>query len=240
MKFLLLNLFFFSLALKAAPVPSKFRYELHLGKGWSNYTEERDSVIIADRDINQESYFGEFQTTYWAIPKYIDFNLGLRQLGFNATSDGTEEEIYTLQNVWLNLGFHFPLFYDYLWIKIVGEGFYANMNSQDGFGFRNLNGGSIYPGVEYFPKGTDKYFSISPYIRVPVISGSNVWREYSYGLKFKLPIVRGRPQFPLYAYQKAIVIRLVYSKFEIAIRKAGYLPVDASHAWTGLSVGYEW
>lgn len=240
MKWFLIISTFISFSALCAPVPTKFRYELHLGKAWSNYIEERDSVVIQDRDVNQESFFGEFQTTYWAIPKYIDFNLGARQLGFNANSDGTENEIYSLQNAWLNLGLHFPLFYDYLWFKIVGEGFYANMNSEDGFGFRNLTGGTLYPGLEYFPHGTDMFFSASPYIRVPLVTGDNVWREFSYGLKLKFPVVRGKPKFPIYAYQKAFIIRIVYSKIEIDIRKAGYLPVDSSHSWTGLSIGYEW
>jgi hypothetical protein len=114
------------------------------------------------------------------------------------------------------------------------------MNTEDSFGFSNLTGTTLYPGLEYFPHGTDMFFSASPYIRVPLVSSTNSWKEYTYGLKLKFPVVRGRPKFPLYAYQKAFIIRIVYSRVELAIREEGFLPVDAEHSWTGISLGYEW
>jgi hypothetical protein len=234
-----LFLIFLSLPCWSAPVPTRFRYEVHLGKAWSNYTEKRFSVLVEDRDIDQSSYMGEFQGTYWAVPRYLDFNLGTRQIGFAPETDNPDEA-YSLNHSWANIGLHLPLFSDFLWFKLVGEGFYANMSSQDGFGFTGLTGGTIYPGLEYFPKGSDLFFSASPFIKVPLASGDNVWREYTYGLKLRFPVVRGQARFPLYAYQKALVIRIIYSKLEMNIRKPGYLPVDAGNTWTGLTLGFEW
>lgn len=239
MKILMIILVIHTFKIWGAPIPTRFRYEFNYGKSSSNYIEIRDSVLIKNRNIRQESNFGDLQITYWAKPKMFDFNFGSRMMGFSAKSDGAENEIYTLNYTWLNAGFHFPILYDFLWGKIVAEAFYADMNSQDGFGFRNLTGGSIYPAVEYFSHGTDMFFSASPFLRLPLLTGDNVWREFAYGIKLKFPVVRGKRRFPLYAYQTAFVIRLMYSKLELAIRKSGYLPVDAIHSWSGLSVGFE-
>jgi hypothetical protein len=229
----------------SAPIPSKWRYEVHVGKANSKYEESRESVIDPGMSVKQTSYAAEIAATYWIIPKYIDFKLGARYLGISPEEPKEPQEQYQYTHAWSNLGLSVPIFGDFISLKIIGEIFYSNLagGEKNQYGFKNITGAYAYPSIEFFPYGTEKYFSLSPFLRLPVGVGSDtLWQETAYGLNLRFPISYGggRNRFPFYAYQKAIVIRLLYSSLKLNIEETGFLTTEIEHSYTLLTLGFEW
>lgn len=224
----------------SAPIPTRFRWEANIGKAWSKFSETRNSVIAPDKKIDQESYFTDFKGTYIIIPKYFDINAGATYIGLAHQSPANPKDQFVYQYFFANAGLNIP-FSDFFWLRLVAETFYSTMITPNGtFGFRNLGGSQFYPTFEYFPFETEFFTSISPFIKFPIVSTGTVWKEWVYGLKFRFPVVRGEPKFPLFAYQQAFVVRFSYNKLELNITQPGFLPYEAEHSWFGVSIGYEW
>jgi hypothetical protein len=234
-----LSLFIFICSVQAAKLPPKWRFEYNYGLAKSKYKEFQDTIIFTPKNIEQQSDYHQFVFQYYLLPPWIDLSLGLNTTGTSTKSPKEKADQFQYFTAYVNLGFVIPIS-DFWNIKIVAEHFFTTMIVQgDKFGFRNLTGNQIYPEVEWLPFGSDIFFQMSPYFKVPLWSDVGGRKETTVGLKFKFPLGSERNiKFPAYAYQSSIILKVFYSTMELTFERPGYISSEMSIDQVGATVGF--
>lgn len=222
---LVLFLFFLISVAQAATNPPLWRINLDLGHGKMNYTETRNTPSFTDKNIDQKAMFVDFSFLQYIIAPDIDLTAGAQIYGLSPSEPENELNQFQSYYGYLNLGFSFYSFSDYLRIRLVLEGFNQNIVSDGNFGFKNLWGGQIYPDIEILPFGTDMFLQISPFFKIPLLTDSGKRSEFTAGIKIKIPTSSDSKsmKFPAYAYQNAFVIKLFYRKVDLLFQKSGFI-----------------
>lgn len=236
---LIISALLFTQFLYSAELPSRWRFEYHIGKVTTEYVEEQSSILFQDTDITQRSAYQEFIFQYFLLPPYIDFTSGAQVTGYQVDEPEDPAEQFTYLTGYANLGFLVP-WGDYFQLKIIFEHFYTTMLVRDdAFGFQNLRGNQIYPELEFLPFGSDMFLQISPYLKFPLWTDTGNRRETTVGLKLKIPLGSAREQrFPTFAYQKAIIIKLFYTNMALKFKRNDFIESDMKVNQYGASIGF--
>ncbi len=221
-------LFFFTSLAQAATNPPLWRFNLDLGYGKMNYTETDISPVTSDEDIDQTALFVDFSFLQYIVAPGIDLTAGAQIYGLSPSEPENENEQFQSTYGYVGLGFNFYTFSDYFSVRLVLEGFTQDIATEGDFGFSSLFGAQAYPEFEILPFGTDMFMQISPFLKLPLLTDSGKRREFTVGLKVKLPTTSNTNQmkFPAYAYQKAIVFKLFYRKVDLLFEKSGFIPLE--------------
>lgn len=239
---LTLFLITYSTQVFSATNPSRWRFEVNYGNVTTSYKETQDTPLFDDVNIEQKSEMTEVMFQYFLLPPHIDLAFGLQSAGQNIKTPTDVAQQFHYLNGYANVGWHLPSFNDFWSLKLVFEAYFTTLLVQDdAFGFRDLWGAQIYPEVEFLPFGTDLYTQISPFLKLPLYTKDDQRKETTIGLKIKLPFGNEQTaKFPLFAYQKAIMIRVFYSKVDLLFQKPGFIPSNITVEQTGVSIGFNW
>lgn len=240
-KILIFIVAFYSSELIANPQPSLWRFEFLYSDVTTHYQEIQNSVLFTNRDIEQKTTKVDLTAQLYLIPPILDVGFTYSLAGIKDDQNITATNRYQYSTAASYIGFRLPLNTDFFNVRLVGEYFTSSvLVENDLFGFRKLTGTQLYPEIEIFPFGPGSFFQISPYAKVALLSSDDSREETTYGLKIKIPYGRNRLRYPLYAYQKAIIIKLYSSQINLVFQREGYVPADIEYQETGLSVGFNW
>ena len=235
----LLLVFIFTFSTQAANLPPNWRFEYNYGVAQSKYEEFQDTIVFTPTNITQQTDYHQFMFQYYLLPPWIDLTLGLNTTGTNTKKPLEKAKQFQYFTAYINVGFVLPIS-DYWNIKIVAERFFTTMVvDDDNFGFRNLIGNQIYPEVEWLPFGSDIFFQMSPYFKIPIWSDVGGRKETTVGVKFKFPIGSGRAiKYPAYAYQSAVMLKLFYTTMDLTFERPGFISSEMSIDQFGLTLGF--
>jgi hypothetical protein len=240
-KFFILIFTLYSSELIANPQPSLWRFEFLYSDVTTHYQESQNSVLFTNRDIEQKTTKFDLNAQLYLIPPMLDVGFTYSLAGIKDDQNITATNRYQYSTAASYIGFRLPLNNDFFNLRLVGEYFTSSvLVENDLFGFRKLTGTQLYPEIEIFPFGPGSFFQISPYAKVALLSSDDSRKETTVGIKMKIPFGRNRLRYPLYAYQKAIIIKLYSTQMNLVFQREGYVPADIEYQETGLSVGFNW
>ncbi|MBD67096.1 MAG: hypothetical protein CME62_17980 [Halobacteriovoraceae bacterium] len=236
MRFLII--FFLIQSTWAAKLPPRWRFEYNYGQAKTHYLEEQPSILSTNANIEQVADFHQFIYQYYLLPPWLDFSLGGNITGLSVQSPSEKEEQFQYLTAFANLGVVLP-FSDFWNVKLIAEYFYTSMIVEDdAFGFRNLRGTQVYPEVEWLPFGSDMFFQVSPYLKVPLFSDVGDREETTIGLKFVFPLSGKNLKFPVYAYGKSIIVRVFYTNMRLEFERDDFIPAEIDVRQYGATLGF--
>jgi hypothetical protein len=226
----------------AANRPGRLRFEFNYGNVTTEYTESQLTNLFDNVEVIQKSEMLDLMFQYFLVPPYIDLTFGIQSAGSKVKSLEGHAKSFRYLNGYLNAGWVMPSFNDFWSLRMIFEGYFTTiLVDGEEYGFKNLWGGQIYPEIEYLPFGTDLYTQVSPFFKFPLYTRDDQRKETTIGLKIKIPLGSERTaRFPLYAYQKAIILRVFYSKVELKFQRTGFVPSYINVNQIGVTLGFNW
>ena len=236
--FVILFIFINSAISFSAVNPPRWRFEYDYGKVQTTYFEEQLTILFDKKEINQLADYHQVIYQYYLLPPWLDLSIGLNSTGTQIESPSETDRQFRYLNAFANIGVVIPLSF-YWSVKLVAETFYTTMiveNNQ--FGFRNLRGTQIYPEVEWLPFGSDMFFQMTPFFKVPLFSDLGNRKETTVGLKFSIPINSPRQmRFPTFAYNTSFVLKLFYTNLSLQFEESGFISSEFDVRQYGITVG---
>ena len=171
----------------AAQTPSRWRFEFNYGQVNTTYFERIEGTA-ADVQVEQKSDWSEVVLQYFLAPTYFELTFAGQFTG--ASIDEPEDETQQIQIATgiANLGWVLPAFSEYFLLKLNLERFYTTTYvKDDAFGFRNLVGWQIYPEFEWMAFGTDAFFIVNTFFKVPLWIDTGNRQEFTARLKLCIP-----------------------------------------------------
>ena len=225
-----------------AYIPPQWRFEYNYGKTTTHYIEKQVTFAFDNVNLEQISDRHQFVYQYFLAPPWIDFSIARTITGLQVEEPEDVAEQFQYITASASFGISLPIS-DFWSIRLVAESFYTSMIvSGDTFGFTGLTGSQVYPEIEWIPFGSTMFIQVSPYLKVPLWSSSDVGnrKETTLGVKLKIPFGnKGEGmRFPLFAYQKAMILKLFYTEVELEFSRVGFISSEMNVRQYGMSLGF--
>ena len=79
---------------------------------------------------------------------------------------------------------------------------------------------------------------INTFFKIPLWTDTGNRKEFTAGIKLRIPFSRGAARFPAYAYKSALVIKAFYTKLELKYADPALLQGTVEIEQTGASIGF--
>lgn len=223
-----------------ASVPSHWRLGLSLGQSQLNFKERRNSLTFSEVNIRQASYVFDASFGYFLFAPSFQLKSNLHILtpnsveNYNNTNEQKGISIYEA-----DIGFSWSMFtlFRLLNISVETEYFYSTTFTEaDAFGYKALSGFQLYPSFQLRLAEDDGATRFSIFSRIPLLSDVGNREELTLGLVFWVPFA-GNSRFPLYAYEKSLLIKIIYSSIQLEYDDPSYFTGTVDLEKTYLSLG---
>ncbi len=236
MKFVLLVIFFIFQNSFAARTPSRWRMEFNYGEVTTDYYEFLQGV--GETTVEQRSDWGEVIYQYYLFPPWLDIAASANYTGFKIKRPEDKTRQIKILTGLLDFGFVLPAFSEYFLLKLNAERFYTTTYVEgDAFGFQDLVGWQVYPELEWLAFGSDAFMQINTFFKIPLFTDNGNRREFTAGLKLRIPFFGGKQRFPVYAYKSAIILKFFYTNLKVDFEDASRLSGNVAMEQYGASIG---
>jgi hypothetical protein len=205
----IMTFLFFVAELKAAPIPSSWRFQLDFGYETFDYKDEYQFQPFLNNNIKSKNLTTRLQGTYFLWAPY----LYLEGAGDYSKSQSSNHDVaFYKYEIHARVGFYVPG--DYFWFKLISENYFTSLVATDNsYGYKNIESWVVYPVFGLNSQAIDSAINLSIYYKFPILKASNQIKETLIGAEVRIPLGE-KFKYPLFAYQKAIFFRLEYRDYE--------------------------
>jgi hypothetical protein len=218
----------------AAPLPSKWRMQIDVGREKYTYEDDFQFQPFLNTQFESRNINLKLTTSYFLVPPffYIEASGETSALQLESSNETVDVTRYEAS---VSAGLFFPG--DFYWLKIVSENYFHSMIVSDkSFGYKNVENWVVYPIIGLNTNPLDDAWNLSIFYKYPIFKSSDQINETLIGAELRVPLGT-KFKYPLYAYQKAMVFKLTYKKYEFRYLLTGRT-LDMESRSIIYSVGY--
>lgn len=217
--FVLITLFLLTTNVFAARIPTNWRVGVAAGYSQLSFNERRNSLTFPDVEVDQSSYVFDFSLGYFLIAPGLQFKGNLHILSPNSVENfqnSAEQQGISFYEGDVGITWNMFTLFRLFSVSLESEYFYSTTFTQDDtFGYKALSGFQLYPSFQLRLTEDDGATRFSIYSRIPLISDVGNREEITVGMIFWLPLGGSPIQFPLYAFENTMIVKITYSSVKI-------------------------